>query len=71
MVCFSLLTDMPAGGRHLTLEGHRAALGGPTYRILLWKSLRFGAVVTALCALVGAPCAWVPDEFVRGRRCCC
>lgn len=69
MAWFSLLSDMPGPGAEprLTLENYRAALGEPTYRILLWKSLRLGAVVTVLCVAVGVPCAWVLAKVVRGR----
>lgn len=71
MLYFSLLTDAPfgpsAGEAAWTLDNYRAFVGTPTYALLLWKSLRLGLVVTALCLLVGVPAALALARAVRGR----
>jgi spermidine/putrescine transport system permease protein len=69
MAWFSLLSDVPMAGRdwHLTLANYRAFLDSPAYPLLLWKSLRIAAVVTALCLVVGFPCALVLARAIRGR----
>jgi spermidine/putrescine transport system permease protein len=69
MAFFSLLTDVPFGGREwaVTLDNYRAFFQTDTYALLLWKSIRLAAIVTALCVLIGFPCAWVLAKMVRGR----
>jgi spermidine/putrescine transport system permease protein len=69
MAFFSLLTDVPFGGRDwaVTLDNYRAFFQTDTYALLLWKSIRLAAIVTALCVLIGFPCAWVLAKMVRGR----
>lgn len=69
MAFFSLLTDVPFGGRDwsFTLENYRAFFATDTYRTLLWKSLRLAATVTALCVLIGFPAAWILAKMIRGR----
>jgi spermidine/putrescine transport system permease protein len=69
MAFFSLLSDVPFGGRewHLTLANYAAFFQTPTYALLLWKSLTLAATVTALCVLIGFPCAWVLARTIRGR----
>lgn len=69
MLWFAFLTDVPFGGREasLTLDNFARALTNPTYRILLGKSLELGLIVTALCALIGFPCALVLAKAIRGR----
>ncbi len=69
MVFFSFLSDVPFGGRdwHLTLANYAAFFETPTYALLLWKSVRLALIVTALCVLIGFPCAWVLAKMIRGR----
>lgn len=68
MAWFSLLSAMPAeGDAHLTLDNYREALGRESYRILLGKSLRIAATVTALCLLLGFPAALALARAVPGR----
>jgi spermidine/putrescine transport system permease protein len=69
MAFFSVMSDVPFGGRdwHLTGGNYAAVFGSATYMSLLWKSLQLGAVVTAVCLVVGFPCAWVLAKQVRGR----
>lgn len=66
---FSLVSDIPVGGRAwtLTLDNYAEFLARPFYAQLLWRSLELGAVVTGLCLLIGAPCAWVLALTIRGR----
>jgi spermidine/putrescine transport system permease protein len=58
MAFFSFLTDLPMAGRDWQAT---------TYATLLWKSVRLGLIVTAICVLVGFPCAWVLAKVIRGR----
>ena len=69
MLYFSLLSDVPFGDRdwHVTLDNYRAFFETGTYASLLWKSVRLGLTVTALCVLIGYPCAWVLAKTVGGR----
>ena len=70
MLYFSVLSDAPFGPdatwRH-TLENYRAFLESDVYAPLLWKSLRLALTVTALCVLIGFPCALVLAKAIRGR----
>lgn len=69
MAFFSLVSDVPFQGRewHLTLANYQAFFASPTYASLLWKSLSLAATVTAICLLVGFPCAFVLAKLIRGR----
>lgn len=69
MAFFSLLSDVPFGDRswHVTLANYRAFFETGTYATLLLKSLKLGAVVTAVSVVVGFPCAYVLAKVVRGR----
>ncbi|MGV8986179.1 MAG: ABC transporter permease [Cypionkella sp.] len=66
---FSFLTDVPFGDRewHLTLANYRAFFETGTYAVLLWKSVKLALIVTALCVVIGFPCAWVLAKMIRGR----
>jgi spermidine/putrescine transport system permease protein len=69
MAFFSFLSDMPLSGRdwHFTTANYAEFFSTPTYAALLWKSLKLAATVTALCVLIGFPCAWVLAKTIRGR----
>lgn len=69
MAFFSFLSDMPLSGAdwHLTAANYAEFFSTPTYALLLWKSLKLAALVTALCVLIGFPCAWVLAKTIRGR----
>lgn len=69
MLYFSLLATAPfdGGPPAFTLENYRAILDRPLYRDLMGRSIRLGLVVTAICILIGFPCAWVLAKLVRGR----
>ncbi|MCB6176722.1 ABC transporter permease [Rhodobacter sp. Har01] len=69
MAFFSLLTDVPFGGRDwaFTLQNYRDFFETGTYALLLWKSLKLGLIVTALCVLIGFPFALVLAKAIKGR----
>lgn len=69
MAFFSVLTDVPGQGRDwsYTLSNYAAFFETGTYARLLWKSLKLGLIVTALCLLIGFPAALVLAKSVRGR----
>ena len=69
MAFFSFLTDLPFGGHdwHVTLANYTAFFQTTTYALLLWKSVKLGLIVTALCALIGFPCAMVLAKGIKGR----
>ena len=69
MAFFSLLSDVPFGGRdwHLTTANYAEFFRSGTYAVLLWKSVKLAAVVTLLCVLIGFPCSWVLAKVIRGR----
>ncbi len=69
MAFFSIITDVPFGDTEwrVTAENYAAFLESPTYARLLWKSVLLGVKVTALCVLIGFPCAWVLAKMIRGR----
>ena len=69
MAFFSLLTDVPFGGREwsFTLSNYTQALTNPTYAILLWKSLKLAFWVTVWCVLLGFPCAYILARMIKGR----
>jgi len=69
MLFFSFLSDTPFGGREwvVTLENYVAFFERGFYADLLFRSLKLGALVTALCILIGFPCAYVLAKVIRGR----
>lgn len=69
MLFFSFLSDTPFGGREwvVTLENYVAFFEREFYADLLFRSLKLGALVTALCILIGFPCAYVLAKVIRGR----
>ena len=69
MAFFSFLSDVPFGGRdwQATLANYSAFFQTATYAALLWKSLKLGLIVTALCVLIGFPCALVLAKLIKGR----
>ena len=69
MLFFSFMTEMPGGGTawHVTLENYREFFTNPTYLTLLKKSLLLATVVTAICLLIGFPCALVLAKGIKGR----
>ncbi len=69
MLYFSLLSDVPFGGAEweYTLENYQAFFQTGTYATLLWKSLKLGLTVTAVCVLIGFPCAYVLAKVIKGR----
>jgi spermidine/putrescine transport system permease protein len=69
MAFFSLLTDVPFGGRDwaFTFANYADALANPTYATLLWKSLRLAFWVTVWCVILGFPCAYILARMVKGR----
>jgi spermidine/putrescine transport system permease protein len=55
--------------RDFTLENYERALGTEVYRKVLFKSLTYGVVVTAICLVVGYPVAYFlarANERMRG-----
>jgi len=69
MLVFSLLTDVPIGGRvaSWTLENYFKFISKPFYLELSVKSVRMGLLTTAVCVLVGYPMAYAMAKVVRGR----
>lgn len=69
MLYFSFLTKAPFGGREalLTLKHYDAFLTKEYLRFLTGRSLWLGFYVTAICALVGFPVAYVLARRIRGR----
>lgn len=69
MLFFSFLSDTPFGGREwsLTLANYTEFFQRGFYSDLLFRSLKLGALVTALCILIGFPCAYVLAKVIRGR----
>lgn len=69
MLYFSFLTKAPFGGREalLTLKHYDAFLTKEYLRFLTARSLWLGFYVTATCALVGFPVAYVLARRIRGR----
>lgn len=69
MLWFSFLSDVPFGDTpwHATLENYGAFFTTGTYATLLWKSIKLGLIVTAVCVLIGFPCALVLAKQIRGR----
>jgi spermidine/putrescine transport system permease protein len=69
MAFFSLLTDVPFGGREwsFTLQNYAEFFGTATYATLLWKSLVLALWVTFWCVVLGFPCAFVLARMIKGR----
>lgn len=69
MLWFSFLSDVPFGDTpwKATLENYGAFFTTGTYATLLWKSIRLGLTVTAVCVLIGFPCALVLAKQIKGR----
>jgi spermidine/putrescine transport system permease protein len=69
MLFFSLASDLPMAGRAwgLTLANYAEFFARPFYLDLLLRSLWLGVVVTALCVVVGYPCALALARSIRGR----
>lgn len=69
MLFFSFINTMPGGDTawHLTLDHYREFFTNPTYFTLLKKSLLLATVVTAICLLIGFPCALVLAKSTKGR----
>jgi spermidine/putrescine transport system permease protein len=69
MVVFSLLSNVPFGGRHaaFTLDQYASYWTSSTYRYLTERSLILGAHVTLGCILLGFPLAYVLARNVPGR----
>ena len=69
MAFFSLLSDVPFGGRewHFTTANYAAFFGTATYATLLWKSLVLAFWVTVWCVILGFPCAFVLARMIKGR----
>jgi spermidine/putrescine transport system permease protein len=69
MAFFSLLTDVPFGGREwsFTLANYAEFFATATYATLLWKSLVLAFWVTVWCVILGFPCAFVLARMIKGR----
>lgn len=69
MAFFSLLSDVPFGGREwtFTLANYAEFLATATYATLLWKSLMLAFWVTVWCVVLGFPCAFVLARMIKGR----
>jgi spermidine/putrescine transport system permease protein len=69
MAFFSLLTDVPFGGREwaFTFDNYAQTLTNPTYATLLWKSLKLAFWVTVWCVILGFPCAYILARMIKGR----
>ncbi len=69
MLFFSFLSEGPFGdgARQLVLQNYLEFFEKGFYSKLLWRSLKLGAVVTALCLLIGFPCAYVLAKTIKGR----
>lgn len=69
MLFFSFLSEAPFGGRDWfpTFQHYRDFFERPVYSVLLFKSIKLSLVVTALCVLIGFPCAYVLAKVIKGR----
>lgn len=69
MAFFSFITEVPVGDTQwsVTLTNYTTFFGSSTYSRLLLKSVMLGVKVTALCVLIGFPCAWVLAKMIKGR----
>jgi spermidine/putrescine transport system permease protein len=69
MLFFSFLTKAPFGGREIefTLDHYVRFFERDFYLFLTWRSLLLGAIVTAVCIVVGYPAAFLLAKKVKGR----
>lgn len=69
MAFFSLLSDVPFGGREwsFTFANYAEFFATATYATLLWKSLVLAFWVTVWCVVLGFPCAYVLARMIKGR----
>jgi len=69
MLFFSFLSEAPFGDRqwYVTLQHYKAFFERPVYSTLLFKSIKLSLIVTALCVLIGFPCAYVLAKVIKGR----
>jgi spermidine/putrescine transport system permease protein len=69
MLFFSFLTVAPFTNPdwHLTSANYTEFLRRSIYPSMLMRSLTLSAIVTALCVLIGYPCAYVLARQVKGR----
>src|ERR1700753_672973 len=69
MFFFSLASAAPfvSSDWRLTIANYAAFFSRDLYPYLLGRSLALSAIVTALCLLIGYPCAYVLAKQIRGR----
>ena len=69
MFYFSFLSVAPFTGAewHATLAHYSEFFSRKIYANMLARSLMLSAVVTALCVLIGYPCAYVLAKQIKGR----
>ena len=69
MLFFSLLSAAPftTDDWHVTLANYAEFFSRSLYPHLLGRSLVLSAIVTALCVLIGYPCAYVLARQIKGR----
>jgi spermidine/putrescine transport system permease protein len=69
MLFFSFLSAAPFTNPdwHATTDNYAAFFRRSIYADLLGRSLTLAAVVTALCVLIGYPCAYVLARQIKGR----
>lgn len=69
MLFFSFLSEAPFGDRqwYVTLQHYKAFFERPVYSTLLFKSIKLSLIVTALCVLIGFPCAYILAKVIKGR----
>lgn len=71
MLFFSFLSKTPFGADaadwQFTIQNYLEFYRKDFYGKLLWRSLKLGLTVTALCILIGFPCAYVLAKTIKGR----
>jgi spermidine/putrescine transport system permease protein len=69
MLYFSFLSAAPftTSDWHVTIGNYTAFFQRPIYLDLLGRSLLLALTVTALCVLIGFPCAYVLARQIKGR----
>jgi spermidine/putrescine transport system permease protein len=69
MLFFSVLSKAPftSSDWTFTFANYADFLSHGVYPFLLWRSLLLSASVTALCVLIGYPCAFVLAKQIKGR----
>lgn len=69
MLFFSFLSAAPftTDDWHFTLENYAEFFDRSIYPDLLGRSLAISAIVTALCVVIGYPCAYVLARQIKGR----